>query len=83
MAKNKTAEKNTKPVRAEAAQNRGKVRKFFRDIRSEFKKISWPSKKQVWNNTVVVIVTVLIFGVVVWTLDFLLVSGRDLLLSLF
>lgn len=63
--------------------NKGRVKKYFRDVRSEFKKITWPTKKQVWNNTVVVLVTVLIFGIIIWTLDYLLVSGRDLLMNLF
>lgn len=73
----------SKPAKPSAARKRGGLKKYFRDVRSEFKKITWPSKKQVWNNTLVVIVTVLIFGIVVWTLDYLLVSGRDLLMNLF
>ena len=72
-----------KTAKKAASPKKGRIKKYFRDIRSEFRKISWPSKKQVWNNTLVVIVTVLIFGIVVWTLDFLLVSGRDLLMGLF
>ncbi|NMA07383.1 MAG: preprotein translocase subunit SecE, partial [Ruminococcaceae bacterium] len=35
-----------------------KIGKFFRDAKGEFKKISWPSKKQIWNNVLVVLVTV-------------------------
>ncbi|MCL2538832.1 MAG: preprotein translocase subunit SecE [Oscillospiraceae bacterium] len=80
MADKKTPAKTAKKA---AGPKKGRIKKYFRDIRSEFRKISWPSKKQVWNNTLVVIVTVLIFGIVVWTLDFLLVSGRDLLMGLF
>ena len=30
------------------------IAKFFRDTRSEMKKVVWPNKKQVINNTVVV-----------------------------
>jgi len=53
-----------------------RVRKFFRDTVSEFKKIVWPSRKQVGNNTVVVLVTVLIFAAVIWSLDYALGAGR-------
>jgi len=83
--KNATISKKDKTSKAKKVDNpnKGKVRKYFRDVRSEFKKITWPTKKQVWNNTIVVIVTVLIFGVIIWTLDYLLVSGRDLLMGLF
>jgi len=47
-----------------------KIRKFFTDTASELRKIVWPSGKQVWNNTVVVIVTMLIFAVIIWALDY-------------
>lgn len=86
--KKNTSVKDTGSSKKEKAKkvdnpNKGKARKYFRDVRSEFKKITWPTKKQVWNNTLVVLVTVLIFGVIIWTLDYLLVSGRDLLMGLF
>ena len=80
--KQKVTEKKEKPKKA-ANPNKGRAKKYFRDVRSEFKKITWPTKKQVWNNTLIVIVTVLIFGVIIWTLDFLLGQGRDLLMGLF
>ncbi len=46
-----------------------KVAAYFRDLRSEFKKVTWPSKKQVFNNTLVVLVTIVLAGIVVWGLD--------------
>ncbi|MEG0833458.1 MAG: preprotein translocase subunit SecE [Oscillospiraceae bacterium] len=55
--------------------------KYFRDVAGEFKKVVWPSKKQTWNNVVVVLVTVLIFGIIVWTLDFGLNFARDLIFN--
>ena len=70
-----------KKVASAKEKKSGKLSKFFRDIRSEFKKISWPSKKQVWNNTLVVLVTVAIFAVIIWGLDFLLSWLRDLLIG--
>lgn len=58
-----------------------RIRKFFRDTTSEFKKIVWPSKKQVWNNVVVVLTTVLIFAVVIWALDYGLALLRDWMIN--
>lgn len=43
---------------------------YFKGVRSETKKISWPSKKEVINYTVVVIVMVLISALVIGALDF-------------
>lgn len=38
------------------------IAKFFRDLAAEVKKVVWPSKKQVINNTVVVLVVCAISG---------------------
>ena len=57
--------------------------KYFRDAKGEFKKIVWPSRKQVWNNVVVVLVMVVIFAFATWGLDLLFAFLRDLLLKQF
>ena len=36
----------------------GKIAKWFKDLRIEFKKVVWPSKKTVFNNTSVVLAVV-------------------------
>lgn len=43
--------------------------KYFRDVKSEMKKVVWPSKTQVINNSIVVLVVMLISSVVVLGLD--------------
>lgn len=45
------------------------VAKFFRDTKSELKKVVWPSKADVKQNTIVVLVTVVIAAVVMIALD--------------
>ena len=57
------------------------IAKYFRDTRSEMKKVVWPSRKQVINNTIVVCVVVLISALVVLLLDFVFGLGMDLLLT--
>ena len=47
----------------------GRVAKYFRDTKSEMKKIVWPSKKQVINNTIVVLVVVAVAAVIILLLD--------------
>ncbi len=56
-----------------------KASRFLRELKSEFKKIVWPSKKQVVNNTLVVIGVVLVMGIAIWILDFLFIEGFGLL----
>ena len=48
---------------------RARVAKFFRDTKSELKKVVWPSKEDIKTNTVVVLVTVAIAAVVMILLD--------------
>lgn len=45
------------------------ITKFFRDTKSELKKVVWPSKKDVKTNTIVVIVCVVIAAVAMILLD--------------
>ena len=45
------------------------VAKFFRDTRSELKKVVWPSKEDTRKNTTVVLVVVLIAAAVLFVLD--------------
>ena len=46
-----------------------KIAGFFKGIFSELKKVSWPTKKQVVNNTLSVLVFCLIIGAVIWLAD--------------
>ena len=46
--------------------------RVFKDLKGEMKKIVWPSKKQIINNTGVVIVFVIIASIAVGGLDFVL-----------
>ena len=45
------------------------IGKYFKDTKSELKKVVWPSKSDVKNNTITVIVVVLIAAVVLIALD--------------
>ena len=70
-----------KEKKAKAAKKPNRVLKFFRDLISETKKISWPAKKTVINNTIVVIVSILIIGIFIWVLDALLAFLLGLMLN--
>lgn len=45
------------------------VVKYFKDLRSEFKKVVWPSRKTVLNNTGAVLVSMIVSGLAIWGLD--------------
>ena len=43
--------------------------RYFKEMKTELKKVVWPTPKQLVNNTVAVIAFVLIFAVIVFVLD--------------
>ncbi len=45
--------------------------RFFKDVKFELKKVTWPTKKQAVKNTLVVIVFLIIVGVLVFLIDLL------------
>ncbi len=52
--------------------------KYFKDLKSEFKKVVWPSRQKVINNTGVVLVFMTVTAIFIWGLD----SGLSQLLKL-
>ena len=45
------------------------VAKFFRDTKSELKKVVWPTKSQMPNNTLIVLACVLVVGIFIVIFD--------------
>ena len=46
-----------------------KIKKFFKDNKSEFKKISWPDKKDTTKKTIMVIGSIIIIGAAIFAVD--------------
>ena len=47
-----------------------RMRLFLSEVRNELKRVTWPSQKEVYATTVVVILTSVFFGVYLFVLDF-------------
>ncbi len=43
--------------------------RFFKEIRMEMKKVIWPTKKQLLNNTLTVFAACFFIGVFIWVAD--------------
>lgn len=80
MKKNKTevaqastekasAVKADKKKSAKSDKKPNKVAKWFKDLKAEWKKIVWPTRKQVINNTVVVLIAMATTGVFIFAVD--------------
>jgi len=84
MAKNEVAAKSGSNVKKDKKGPglKERISKFFRTYISELKKITWPTGKQVFNNTIITIVTVLIVGIFIWLFDLGLQYLREWIFSL-
>lgn len=60
-----------------------RIGKWFRELRSECRKVVWPTRQQTIKNTAVVFAVVIIIGIVVFILDSIFQFGIQALLSQF
>ena len=61
----------------------GSVCRYFRELRSELKKVVWPTPQQVVKNTLIVGACVLFVGIFIWIFDFVARFGVDALIKAF
>ena len=52
-----------------------KIANYFKEVKAEMKKVVWPSFAKVRQNTIIVLIYVLIVGLVIWALDMLFTWG--------
>ena len=45
------------------------ARTFFTEVRNEMRRVTWPSRKEVYATTFVVLVTAVFFGVYLYVID--------------
>lgn len=50
----------------------GQIVTFYNEVRAELRKVTWPSKKEVYSTTIVVVVSVFFFGFYLFLVDSLL-----------
>ena len=72
MAVNNTTTLDT--VKEAAGGRLERARLFLSEVRNELKRVTWPTQKEVYATTVVVIVTSVFFGLYLFTLDQILLS---------
>jgi preprotein translocase subunit SecE len=50
-------------------------RSFLTEVKNEMKRVTWPSRREVYATTVVVILTSAFFGLYLWGIDLALSAG--------
>jgi preprotein translocase subunit SecE len=60
-----------------------RIRTFYRDVRTEMRKVTWPSLKEVQGTTTVVIITVFLFALYFWLVDLAIQNSLERMLHYF
>jgi len=58
-----------------------RITNFFKEVRAELKKVTWPTREQVIKLTIVVVVISLVFGIYIGGLDLVLTQATGLILN--
>ena len=66
----------------EKKKKSGGLAKWFRELKSEMKKVVWPTWDQVTKNTGIVVGMIIVVGLFVALADFLLTGGYAALMQL-
>jgi preprotein translocase subunit SecE len=60
---------NLKESPARASGWFGRLRRFVADVRVELTRVTWPTRREVWATTIVVILVSTLFGVYLYVVD--------------
>jgi len=58
-------------------------KQFYLEVRAEMKKVSWPSRDEVFGTTVIVVASVFFFGIYLGLIDAVLAQGFKKVLDYF
>jgi len=80
MAKSVAIERASENKLAVLKQWPQRAKSFYNDVRTEMKKVTTPSRKEVQGTTTVVIITVFLFGLYFWVIDSIIGKSLDSML---
>jgi len=69
MADEKKEQQSAKTPAKPKAKGMNRFTRWFREMRSELKKVVWPTPKQILNNTIVALSVMAVSAVAIWLLD--------------
>ena len=76
-------ELESKISQAEEKKAKRDFGRWFREMKSELKKVVWPTYQQVLKNAAIVCGCVIVVGIFIWLFDFVAQIGIDALISVF
>ncbi len=67
---------------AEKQAHSAKKPSFFKGVKSEFKKISWPDRQSTFKQSVAVVAIAVVVGVIIAMMDYVIQYGVNFLTSI-
>jgi preprotein translocase subunit SecE len=71
------ARRQAKPQ--QTAEQRTGVRQFLREVRGELRKVAWPTKSETINYSLIVLVTLVLFSLLIFGIDWIFTWASGLL----
>ena len=85
-AKEDAVKRTTDAVKKSTGNEKRSVKErllqWFRDLKSELKKVVWPTKEQTIKNTTVALAVTFASAIVLWGFDWIAAKGVEALISL-
>ena len=69
LAKAESAKASAKPAAPKKVGFFGRIKNYLVDVRTELKRVTWPSSEERNSYTVAVLIMPVIFGVAIWAVD--------------
>ena len=69
MSEEKTTQTGSTSQPKVKKRGKNRIAKWFREMRSELKKVVWPTPKQIVNNTFVALCVMVAAAIVIWAID--------------
>ncbi len=60
-----------------------KAREFYREVKAEWKKVTFPSRDEVVSTTIVVLIASFIMAIYLWVADLLILRAYQFVLATF
>jgi preprotein translocase subunit SecE len=58
-----------RPAAPPPHRERTNAKQFVREVRAELRKVAWPTKDEVVNSTIIVLVAVIVMGTLIFVMD--------------
>ena len=68
-------------VKKESKKEKNRIGAFIDSVKKEYKKIVWPTRDRLTKETIAVVVSSVILGIIIAGLDFLFRSGLSMIIK--